>query len=141
MGNAFPRPPGAKKKIAQVSVTKWELDAGNFFVLKVETEVGPRCGSFLIGIPISCMCMCLHFANSLWSRRGVRRVEKSKVAFKRSFRFGGETSIVQGNFAFSGCQMSKIFSGSASGRRGHAPHGRRGQVFCSTNVIQTLLRI
>ena len=41
----------------------------------------------------------------------------------------------------SGCQMSKIFSGSASGRRGHAPHGRRGQVFCSTNVIQTLLRI
>jgi len=32
--NAFPRPPGAKKNFAQVSVTKSYLDAGNFFVLK-----------------------------------------------------------------------------------------------------------
>ena len=34
VGNAFPRPPRAKKNFAQVSVTKWDLDAGNFFVLK-----------------------------------------------------------------------------------------------------------
>ena len=34
VGNAFPRPPGAKKNFAQVSVTKSYLDAGNFFVLK-----------------------------------------------------------------------------------------------------------
>jgi len=91
-----------------------------------------------------CVCttpqsMSLH--RSPGRRRGGSKVQKSRVAFKRSFRLVGETSIVQGNFAFSGCQMSKIFSGSASGRRGHAPHGRRGQVFCSTNVIQTLLRI
>jgi len=84
-------------------------------------------------------CVCL--PRSPGRRRGGSKVQNSRVAFKRSFRLVGETSIVQGNFAFSGCQMSKIFSGSASGRRGHAPHGRRGQVFCSTNVIQTLLRI
>ena len=82
-----------------------------------------------------CVCttpqsMSLH--RSPGRRRGGSKVQKSRVAFKRSFRLVGETSIVQGNFAFSGCQMSKIFSSSASGRRGHAPHGRRGQVFCST---------
>ena len=92
------------------------------------------------------VCVCttpqsMSLPRSPGRRRGGSKVQNSRVAFKRSFRFGGETSIVQGNFAFSGCQMSKIFSGSASGRRGHAPHGRRGQVFCSTNVIQTLLRI
>ena len=83
------------------------------------------------------VCVCttpqsMSLPRSPGRRRGGSKVQNSRVAFKRSFRFGGETSIVQGNFAFSGCQMSKIFSGSASGRRGHAPHGRRGQVFCST---------
>ena len=40
VANAFPRPPGAKKNFAQVSVTKWDLEGEDFFVL--ETEVGLR---------------------------------------------------------------------------------------------------
>ena len=38
VGNAFPRPPGAKKNFAQVSVTKRDLDAGNFFVSKPKRD-------------------------------------------------------------------------------------------------------
>ena len=100
------------------------------------TSVSPSADLLFLHMMLSlCVCttpqsMSLH--RSPGRRRGGSKVQKSRVAFKRSFRLVGETSIVQGNFAFSGCQMSKIFSGSASGRRGHAPHGRRGQVFCST---------
>ena len=39
VGNAFPRPPGAKIFFAQVSVTKWDLDAGNFFVSKPKWDL------------------------------------------------------------------------------------------------------
>jgi hypothetical protein len=39
VGNAFPRPPGAKFFFAQVSVTKWDLDAGNFFVSKPKWDL------------------------------------------------------------------------------------------------------
>ena len=46
VGNAFPRPPGAKKKFAQVSVTEVVPRCGK--LLRLETEVVPRCGSFLI---------------------------------------------------------------------------------------------
>jgi hypothetical protein len=34
-----PAPRGRKKKIAQVSVTKWDLDAGNFFVSKPKWDL------------------------------------------------------------------------------------------------------
>ena len=46
MGNAFPRPPGAKTKSGQVSVTKRDLEGEDFFVLKpksyLEGGVGPH---------------------------------------------------------------------------------------------------
>ena len=39
VGNAFPCPPGAKKKFAQVSVTKWDFDGGDFFVSKPKWDL------------------------------------------------------------------------------------------------------
>ena len=47
VGNAFPRPPGAKKKFAQVSVTKRDLDAGNFIVSKPKRDFDAGVGSYL----------------------------------------------------------------------------------------------
>ena len=47
VGNAFPRPTGAKKKFAQVSVTKSYLDAGNFFVLKPKSYLDAGHFSYL----------------------------------------------------------------------------------------------
>ena len=47
VGNAFPRPPGAKKKFAQVSVTKWHLEGGDFFVLKPKWHLEGGVGSYL----------------------------------------------------------------------------------------------
>ena len=39
VGNAFPRPPGAKKKFAQVSVTKWDFEGEDFFVSKPKWDL------------------------------------------------------------------------------------------------------
>ena len=46
MGNAFPCPPGAKKKNAQVSVTKWDLEGEDFFVLKPKWDFEGGVGSY-----------------------------------------------------------------------------------------------
>ena len=47
VGNAFPRPPGAKKNFAQVSVTKSYLDGEDFFVLKPKSYLDGGVGSYL----------------------------------------------------------------------------------------------
>ena len=39
MGNAFPRPPGAKTKSGQLSVTKRDLEGEDFFVLKPKRDL------------------------------------------------------------------------------------------------------
>ena len=52
VGNAFPRPPGAKKNFAQVSVTKWDLEGEDFFVLKPKWDFEGGVGSYLW--PTSC---------------------------------------------------------------------------------------
>ena len=47
VGNAFPRPPGAKKKFAQVSVTKSYLEGEDFFVLKPKSYLDAGHFSFV----------------------------------------------------------------------------------------------
>ena len=55
-------------------------------------------------------------------RRGVRKVENSRVAFRRSFRFGMRCRLCKGFVRFRGRECRKKFWPA-----GAAPQGRRGQ--------------